>query len=293
MYDKNLDTFLITAECGSFTKAASRLFISHTAVIKQINTLESYFGVKLFHRSHQGITLTAAGQVLVDKTKEIQNFSVQALQAVQDAHFASPVTIKVGTSLFYPCHIFLDLWHKVSDSCPQYNLKIIPIDNDSQRLNELNDSYDFLVGPYDTTSIGKEIIFFPISKYRFCLTMPRKHPLAKKKSLSFSDLENHSIMIMTQGNSKINDQIRAELQTNYPKVLIEDISPHYDLETFNRCNEQGSILLSLECWENVHPALVSTPLHEDYSLPYGILASKNLKTETDEFIKAIQDTLSQ
>ena len=40
MYHPQLDTFVAVVECGSFAKAAQSLYISTTAVIKQINALE-------------------------------------------------------------------------------------------------------------------------------------------------------------------------------------------------------------------------------------------------------------
>lgn len=36
MYNHLLDTFLVVADCGSFTKAAEKLYISPTAVMKQM-----------------------------------------------------------------------------------------------------------------------------------------------------------------------------------------------------------------------------------------------------------------
>ena len=52
------------ADCGSFSKASERLFITRTAVIKQISGLESRLGVKLFIRSSRGVAMTPAGQCL-------------------------------------------------------------------------------------------------------------------------------------------------------------------------------------------------------------------------------------
>ena len=40
MYNHLLDTFLAVCDCKSFTKAAKQLYISPTAVMKQINQLE-------------------------------------------------------------------------------------------------------------------------------------------------------------------------------------------------------------------------------------------------------------
>ena len=62
MYNPQLDTFIRVAEAGSFSKAAQESFITPTAVIKQMNLLESRLGLTLFHRSHQGLSLTRAGR---------------------------------------------------------------------------------------------------------------------------------------------------------------------------------------------------------------------------------------
>lgn len=42
MYNPLLTAFVCAADCGSFTKAAEKLYLSPTAVMKQINTLESH-----------------------------------------------------------------------------------------------------------------------------------------------------------------------------------------------------------------------------------------------------------
>ena len=64
LYDPHLDIFLKAAEAGSFSKAASEMFITPSAVIKQINLFEKDLGVKLFERSARGLQLTAAGRSL-------------------------------------------------------------------------------------------------------------------------------------------------------------------------------------------------------------------------------------
>ena len=64
MYNPQLDTFIRAADAGSFNRAAEKLFITPTAVIKQINLLEASLEVKLFERTHRGLVLTKAGRSL-------------------------------------------------------------------------------------------------------------------------------------------------------------------------------------------------------------------------------------
>ena len=52
MYNPQLETFIKVVDRGSFSKAAEDLFISPSAVIKQINILETNLGLKLLKRTH-------------------------------------------------------------------------------------------------------------------------------------------------------------------------------------------------------------------------------------------------
>lgn len=69
MYNRHLDTFIQTADAGSFLKASERMYISANAVTKQINLLEDHLGLKLFVRSPQGLALTEAGQLIYAEAK--------------------------------------------------------------------------------------------------------------------------------------------------------------------------------------------------------------------------------
>ena len=48
----------------SFTKAAAELFLTQSAVSRQVQTLEEQLGTPLFERQHRQIRLTPAGQKL-------------------------------------------------------------------------------------------------------------------------------------------------------------------------------------------------------------------------------------
>ena len=59
--------FTTVAEEGNLTRAAARLFVSQPALTKQIRQLETQLGVRLFTRSHKGMTLTEPGETLAAK----------------------------------------------------------------------------------------------------------------------------------------------------------------------------------------------------------------------------------
>lgn len=291
MYDKVLDTFKTVAETGSFTQSAEKLFITHTAIRKQINQLEAYLGVKLFERSKQGVVLTNAGQAMYAEALRIMKESNIAVQRVRDAFNAAPLTLKVGTSVLYPCYFFMDLWDKIRDDCPEYQLKIISFDDDKDRLSHLGKDFDFLIGAYNN-HFSDRYQFLQVGTYRFCLAVPRTNPLSKNQSLSFRDLEGQPLMIMKKGSSPVNDHIRSDIETIYPVISIVDIEPSYDVHTFNNCVERGCVLLSLECWDRVHPDIKSIPLKETYTLPFGIVYAKDSGSQIEDFITDIRIAIS-
>lgn len=69
MYNPQLETFIVVADMGSFNKAARVLYITPSAVTKQINLLENDLGLQLFNRTHRGLTLTEAGKSLYKDAK--------------------------------------------------------------------------------------------------------------------------------------------------------------------------------------------------------------------------------
>lgn len=292
MYNKLLDTFKAVADYGSFSKAANELFITHTALIKQINSLEEYLGVKLFNRTHHGTSLTPAGQVLYSETLELIKTSDKIIFQVQETHFAYPKIFLIGTSTLYPCQVFMELWNQIVKEHPDYQLKIVSFNNDAHRLTLLNDAFDFVVGPYNNPSESKDFVFIPLGSYRFTLSLNRNHYLAHKKSISFQDLSQENIMIMKPGISPINDEIRNKIISQYPDINIIDINPYYDISTFNHCAENQDILLSLECWKNIHPSLVTIPLKEKFYLPYGIVIAKKHIHKMQEFIQNIEKIIN-
>ena len=66
-----LKGFEAAARNLSFTKAAAELFVTQSAVSRQIQALEEQLGVALFRRSHRELRLTEEGQTLYKTSAEV------------------------------------------------------------------------------------------------------------------------------------------------------------------------------------------------------------------------------
>lgn len=78
---------------GGFSKAASKLRISQSAVSHQIALLEDYLGEKLMERSPRGFKLTEAGQVTLSQAEEIFRFGNDLVQYFRSGQMKSSFRI--------------------------------------------------------------------------------------------------------------------------------------------------------------------------------------------------------
>ena len=288
MYNKYLEIFIQVADTGSFSKAAEKLYMSSTAVMKQMNLMEEDLGLSLLERTNHGIKLTEVGKQIYKDCKYIINYSNKAIKSAKKLQNQNNRFVTIGTSLICPCKPLLDIWYKVSDNYPEFKIKIVPFEeNHSNILNTLNSNgtiLDFIVSPCDSPIWLKNLNFLKLGDYKFCIAVSINHPLAKKDTISYTDLSGEKITAITTGDSEQNQKIVNKIKSNCKDVEIFDAPFFYDIDVFNRCEENGSLLVTLECWKDVHPAFKTIPLESGETLPYGVLYSK---TPTDDALKFI------
>ena len=102
MNSHQLETFIQVADAGSFSKAGEVLYISPTAVMKQMNLLEKSLEVQLFQRTPRGLTLTNAGKSYYQDAKYILQYMKDAQVRAQNTMQEDGNRIRLGTSLMTP-----------------------------------------------------------------------------------------------------------------------------------------------------------------------------------------------
>lgn len=296
MYNHMLDTFISVADCKSFTKAAEVLFISPTAVMKQINSLENHLDLKLFDRTPTGVRLTAAGKIIYQDAKFMIDYSKKAIISANAAAHNYDTIFCIGTSLLNPAKPFMDLWYRVNKKFPDFKLHLVPFEDNHEgilsEIEKLGEKFDFLIGVCDSKAWLSLCNFLPLGRYKKMVAVSREHRLAQKKLLKVQDLYGETLMMVKRGDSGANDFLRNDLERNDPQIHIEDTQIFYDLSVFNRCAETDNVLLTIECWKDVNPGLVTIPVEWDYSIPYGLLYSLNADDDVLKFVDAVKNMLN-
>ena len=89
-----LITFEAVARNGSFTRAATELCLTQSAVSKQIRTLEDALGVSLFERQARGISLTRAGTGLFAEVSAMLERLQHSVNRIKVEHAPTAVTVQ-------------------------------------------------------------------------------------------------------------------------------------------------------------------------------------------------------
>ena len=297
MYNPQLDTFLRVADAGSFNKAAEESYITPTAVIKQINLLESSLGVKLFERTHRGLILTKAGKSLYQDTKYIIQYCKDSVTRAKNAMQEDTNIIRIGTSPMTPAQLLMQLWPRIQEQCPDMKFQIIPYENTPENAREilanLGKNIDVVGGIFDDTMLDlRHCAGLELSREPFCCAVSIHHRLAAKDKLEIQDLYGENLLLMHRGWSHYVDRLRDDIWQNHNQIQIVDFG-FYNMNIFNHCENSDDVLLAIPGWANVHPLLKVIPVIWEHGIPYGLLHSSQPSEIVKRFLAAAQGAAKQ
>jgi DNA-binding transcriptional LysR family regulator len=104
---RNLDlgtlrSFATIADSGSMTRAASRLFMTQSAISMQIKRLESNLGFSVFDRSSQGMKPTTEGEQLLHYANQMLAINDEAMGRLTSPDYEGVIRLGAPCDVIYP-----------------------------------------------------------------------------------------------------------------------------------------------------------------------------------------------
>ena len=119
-----LNAFLAVADCGSFSLAAEKLFLTQPAVSKRIASLEGELGTPLFDRVGKRVILTEAGRVLLPRARHIVQELVDSRRLIANLSQEVGGTLQFATSHHIGLHRLPGVLRDFTQQYPQVELDI-------------------------------------------------------------------------------------------------------------------------------------------------------------------------
>ncbi|OPH53034.1 LysR family transcriptional regulator [Paenibacillus ferrarius] len=218
-----LHIFYTVAEKGSFSHAAGALHMTQPAVTMQVQSLEDYFGVKLFHRSTKKIELSEAGRALMPFAKN----SIELIRETDVAmsKFTKMIEgrLQLGASLTMGEYILPRLLGPFSKDYPNISVSM-KVMNTTQILDEVLGhqlNFGLVEAPIDHPDVHTEAILSDELK----LIVPADHPLADMDVVSFEELLKYPFVLREQGSGtrRVMEEefARCQMDCSPMKIVME------------------------------------------------------------------------
>lgn len=192
-----LQSFLAVARHGSFTAAASELFITQPAISQHIQALEEELGVLLFARQGKGVMLTDEGRELQKSAEAMLRAMDEVKTGIQERsalkrgrldiastevlnYILPPVLMDFkkryrGIDLFHHSHRAASVLGMVSDGRASFGIAHKP------------------------AIVPANLASRPIHEERLVLAAPAWHPLGRKTAVAPEDLKREAVVLRESG----------------------------------------------------------------------------------------------
>ncbi|WP_244848459.1 LysR family transcriptional regulator [Caballeronia sp. SL2Y3] len=191
----SLRVFREVVEAGSFVKAAERLDISTAMTSKHVANLERQLGVRLLNRTTRHLSLTEAGSVYYEQSREALDI-LQAAEAAVGAQTAEPKgVLKVTAPGWFANRRFADLLVAYQARYPGV---LVDLRLENRFVDLVEEGYDMALRA--TSEPSPSLIVRPLCTMPFVLAGSRAYLERHGEPRHPDDLARHRMVLPTYTN---------------------------------------------------------------------------------------------
>jgi len=220
-----LEIFNRVAIDGSFSQAAEHLLLTQPAISQHIRDLEASLQSDLFVRGNRGVTLTPAGETLLDYTRCILRLVAEAESAVLEIDKLANAQIAIGATPGAGVYLLPDWIQSFHKRFPNL-ATFLRTDTTS------NIAADTLTGKLDIGFVEGELAIEPplsaliLHEIELFVIVSSEHPWTKRKQVELQELHGHPFITRPPGSQTRSwiDQTLAQ-HGILPRIVAEFDNP--------------------------------------------------------------------
>lgn len=267
---KQLEYFKQICRYGSFTKAASELYIAQPTLTLAVHQLEEELGVQLFIRKNRRVTLTKDGEFFLARATSIL-LDVEKLENDMKYLAEKKNLIRMGVPLMISVPMYPILFKDFQEMFPEIRIEISESGALGIIKNIIDETIDIAI-----TSLDREYSTFLVERKLFdskvCFCVNREHPLANREKIRFEETLDEKLVTFS-GGFYINKLVQKyyDQYERTPNVILST-SQLYTIKSLIANNVASAFLLGDCILETDN--IVAIPLEENIISEIGIITKK-------------------
>lgn len=144
---RDLKYFEVIATEGNLARAAERVHRTQPALTKCIDRLEEALGSRLFEKDGRGMRLTAAGQVLLKRTRQMALMVEETAREMRDHAGGLQGEVRIGCVPTMAVHLMPAVFEQLLLEAPAITVTLAVAMNDNLLASLRDGDIDLVVGP--------------------------------------------------------------------------------------------------------------------------------------------------
>jgi DNA-binding transcriptional LysR family regulator len=172
---RDLKYFEVIAETGNLGRAAERLHRTQPALTKCIDRLEEDLGTRLFEKDGRGMRLSAAGEVLLRRTRQMALMVEETTREMQDVAGGLQGKVRIGCVPTLAEHMMPRVFEQLLREAPALAVTLTVAMNDNLVAGLRDGEFDLVVGPMQETD--PDIVCEQIAEDTMVVMASETHPI--------------------------------------------------------------------------------------------------------------------
>lgn len=190
---RDLDVFNAVAVDLSFCRAAERLGMDQSALSRRIRSLEDQLGYMLIRRTTREVSLTAAGEVLHERTRLLGSEIDAAVRAGRIAAEGKRGLLRIGYMSFAAIEWMPKVVREFTSRYPDVELELKYLRTQGQKIELSRNNIDvgFMLGPFQ----HPQFEIFRLVVEPLVAILPVDHELAPQPQVTFAELARFPLVL--------------------------------------------------------------------------------------------------
>jgi len=225
MIDTRLTSLLKIVETGSYTKAAQALALSQPAVSQHIRQLEETFGVRIFDRAHNRLSLTREGELIVGYARRVSALYSNLEQALKNER-TQVRTLTIGITHTAESSAIIEALAGYVSMLEGLSIKILT--NTRDELYRMLKNYELDFAFVEGKSGDSALSSMMLDTDSLVLAVPPDHALAGQGMVTIHQLKREKLILRLP---KSNTRTLFEASLESQNLSVDDFNVIMEIDS--------------------------------------------------------------